>query len=227
MDEFILIQKLLAAILVGYLLGSIPFAHIAARGRGVDIFATGSRRAGTANVFWNIGRKTGLLVLIADVAKGVLAVLIAGLLDVPGPVMILAGGAAVVGHWKSLFTGFKGGDGMATLVGVTLALVPTLALLGILVGLAFVALAWRSPYRSAWGIAACFLLLLGLSQYYQIERDLVLGLVVLASLVLFHNVLIHRRLSESSSPDKMNLDLDLDSDEDGDPDLGHTAPENR
>ena len=97
MDEFIIIQKLLAAILVGYLLGSVPFAHFAARGKGIDIFATGSRRAGTANVFWNIGRKTGLLVFAADVTKGALAVLIAGLLDIPGPMLILAGGAAVLG----------------------------------------------------------------------------------------------------------------------------------
>jgi glycerol-3-phosphate acyltransferase PlsY len=71
---------------------------------------------------------------MADVAKGSLAVIISELLDIQGPLVVLAGGAAVLGHWKSVFTGFRGGDGMATLMGVTLTLVPVLALLGIAVG---------------------------------------------------------------------------------------------
>ena len=78
-EGFILLQKLLASLLVGYLLGSVPFAHLAARFKGVDIFATGNRRAGTANVFWNVSRRTGVMVFAADVAKGSLAVLIGGL----------------------------------------------------------------------------------------------------------------------------------------------------
>ena len=61
-ELFLLIQKLLAAIVVGYLLGSIPLAHLMARRRGIDIFATGSTRAGTANIFWNISRRNGILV---------------------------------------------------------------------------------------------------------------------------------------------------------------------
>ena len=78
----------------------------------------------------------------------------------------------------------------------------------IMMGLATLALTRRSPFRSAWSIVACFMLLLGLSQYYQIERDLVLGLSVLASLVLFHNVLIHRRLADSLSPNMSRCSTD-------------------
>ena len=126
-DDWLLIQKLIAAIVVGYLLGSIPFAHIAARLKGVDIFATGNFQAGTANVFWNISRRTGLIVFMCDVAKGAVSVLIADLLGIPVALIVIAGAAAVLGHWKSLFTGFKGGDGMATLLGVTLTLTPTIA----------------------------------------------------------------------------------------------------
>ncbi len=235
-EDLILLQKILASLLVGYLLGSVPFAHLAARFRGVDIFNTGNRRAGTANVFWNVGRRTGLLVFAADVAKGSLAVIIASLLDLQGPLVILSGGASVLGHWKSVFTGFKGGDGMATLLGVTLALTPLLGLLGIGAGFATVAIAWKTSYRSAWGIVVCFSLILGVGFVIGQPLDLLFGLGALAILVLAHNVLIRRRLAATGAMprddlDDLELDLGLDlglgSDEGSDSDLGPTAPDNR
>ena len=221
--EYILVQKLLASMLVGYLLGSIPFAHVAARLRGVDIFATGSKLAGTANVFWNIGRRTAAVVFVGDVAKGALAVTIASLLDVHGPLLVLAGGAAVIGHWKSIFTRFRGGDGMATLIGITITLVPVLALLGITVGVVAVLILWRSPFRSDWGIIACFTLMLGLSRYYQIDLDLVSGLAVIASFVLFHSVSARRRRLRLQKPLEIGLDVEVDAE----PDLSPATPENR
>lgn len=193
--EIALIQSLLASIVVGYLLGSIPLAHLAARRRGIDIFNTGSTRAGTANVFWNISRKNGILVFAGDAFKGFLAIKFASLLGVPEHALIIAGGAAVAGHWKSIFTRFRGGDGMVTLAGVTLAMTPVLFIPGIAVGVATVYLARRSPFRSSLGIIACFGLLLIVSQtfpYFHSERLSVLELSVLALLVIFHNVLIHR-----------------------------------
>jgi glycerol-3-phosphate acyltransferase PlsY len=226
-DEFLIVQKVMASVVVGYLLGSVPFAHLAARLKGVDIFATGSRRAGTANVFWNIGRRRGVVVFSADVAKGALAVAIAGLLGLTGPLVILAGGAAVLGHWKSVFTGFRGGDGMATLIGVTVTLVPLLASLGIVVGMIAVLLLWKSPFRSAAGIASCFIILLAVSHYFHEQRDLVSGLAVLATLVLFHNILIHRRVAVAAVPKELELALDEEEDLDDDPDMGQTAPDNQ
>ena len=92
------IQKLLGALIGGYLLGAMPFALMAARFRGVDIFNTGSRTAGAANVFRHIGRGTGTLVFAGDVARGSAAVLIASLLDLPESAMLLAAGAAILGH---------------------------------------------------------------------------------------------------------------------------------
>ncbi|MCH8172808.1 MAG: glycerol-3-phosphate acyltransferase, partial [Proteobacteria bacterium] len=55
-------------------------------------------------------------VRIGDVAKGSAAIVIAQLLDVPGLLVLLVGGAALFGHWKPLFAGFRGGDGMASLM---------------------------------------------------------------------------------------------------------------
>lgn len=233
--EYTEYSKLLAALAVGYLLGSIPFAYLAARLRGVDIFSTGSRRAGTANVFWNVGRRTGTLVFVGDVAKGSAAVVVAELLDVPWAFTLLAGGAAVLGHWNSVFLGFRGGDGMATLLGVALALEPTLAALGVIGGMAVVLLLRRSPLRSFWGIVSCSTIMLSVSQYYQIDRELVMGLVSLAMLVLFHSVVFHRRVRSSNVEADAALDRQLDPDlgldlapePDSNPEMGAPTPESR
>jgi len=225
--DYVIIQKVIAAVLVGYLLGSIPFALIAARLRGVDIFSTGSQMAGTANVFWNIGRRTGTLVFIGDVAKGSAAVIIAQLLDVSSLLVLLAAGAAIVGHWKSLFAGFRGGDGMAALMGVTLAVIPSMALLGIGTGFAVILVTRRSIWRSSWGIAACFAVLTGLSLNYQVDREMVLGLTGLAGLVLVRSTIARRRRIDLPGEEEILLDLELDIDLDADADLGPAAPENR
>lgn len=221
--EYVLVQKVLAALLIGYLLGAVPFAHTAARLRGVDIFATGNRTAGAANVFWNIGRRTGTLVFVADLAKGSAAVIIAQLLEVPGSVVLLAGAAAIFGHWKSVFSGFRGGDGMAPLMGVTLALVPTLAPIGIVVGFTVILLLRRSVWRSSWGIAVCFAVILGLSLYYRIEPGLVLGLTGLAWLVLVRSRIARRRRSLVPEEEEIALDLELEQETE----LGPAAPDNR
>ena len=126
-------------------------------------------------------------------AKGSAAVLIAELLGLPWPLALLAGGAAVLGHWNSVFSGFKGGDGMAALMGVTVTLEPMLTTLGLAAGTGALLLSWRSPLRAAWALSTCFIVMLGLSQYYHIDQTLVVGLAVIAILVLFHTILSHRR----------------------------------
>lgn len=219
--ELALIQSLIASIVVGYLLGSIPLAHLVARRRGIDIFATGSTRAGTANVFWNISRWNGILVFAGDATKGFLAIKFAILFGVPDQALIVAGLAAVAGHWKSVFTRFRGGDGMVTLVGVTVALTPLLSLLGILVGIVAVLLTRRSSFRSSIGIAACFLVLLGVSHtigQFENHQLFVKELSVLALLVIFHNVLIHRMRAPALA--ESNLDTEAEDDLDDFPDAG-------
>ena len=188
-EDTLSVQILLGVLVMGYMLGSIPFALVAAKNRGVDIFTTGSTLAGAANVFWHIGHRTGALVLAGDVAKGSAAVIAAGMLDLSPAALLLAGGAAILGHWKSVFAGFRGGDGMATLIGVTIALEPVLSALALVVGLMVALLLWCAPLRSAWALFAGFTAMLVVSQYYQIDRGLVMGIVALALLVLFHSLL--------------------------------------
>lgn len=191
LDDIIpLLTRLLAAALIGYLLGSIPFAYFVARLKGVDIFATGSRRAGTANVFWHVGRRRGMLVFSADAAKGAVAVIVSWMLgDAHLLLGITAGAAAIAGHWKSLFTGFKGGDGMVVLVGVSLAYLSWYILVGIAVGIVSVLLFRRSVFRSSIGIFLAYGVMLALNTLHGADWSVMFGLTTLAMVVITHNVL--------------------------------------
>jgi glycerol-3-phosphate acyltransferase PlsY len=113
------------AIIIAYLLGSIPSAYIVGRMRkGTDIREMGTRNMGAMNVFYSIGFWWGLLVLITDVGKGAAAVGIAMAFDVPELVEFIAGVMAVLGHAFPVFLRFRGGKGGATCIGVLSVLMP-------------------------------------------------------------------------------------------------------
>lgn len=116
------------AILAGYLLGSFPSAYIAGRlVKGRDIRLIGGGNVGTLNTLREVGFIPGLLVFIADAAKGTLAILVAQSLGVNEIVILIAGLASVAGHSWPLFLGFRGGRGGATGYGIFLALAPLAA----------------------------------------------------------------------------------------------------
>ena len=213
--DFPLLPSFIVAVLVGYLLGSIPFALLAGRRRGVDVFRTGSRSAGTANVFWNIGRRVGIAVLVGDVAKASAAALFAQFLGLPWLLVLVVGGACVLGHWNSIFSRFKGGDGMAALMGVTVTLEPVLAVLGGLAGACVLLLLWRSSLRGPAALAACFLLILAAGPFYQSDLGPVLGLVALGTLVFFHSLVFPRqRVYNLQGQDALVTDLDFSEESD-------------
>ncbi len=113
------------AVIIDYLLGSIPSAYIAGRLlKGVDIRRVGGGNVGALNTMREIGTVAGLAVLLADMGKGVLTVLIAQWLGVSLIFVFVAGLTAVVGHSWPVFLKFKGGMGGATAMGVLLALAP-------------------------------------------------------------------------------------------------------
>ena len=114
-----------AAITASYLLGAIPFAYIAGRlKKGVDIRQVGGGNMGALNTFREIGLAAGLAVLIADITKGLVAVLIARWLGLSTVWVLVAGFAAIAGHNWPVFLKFRGGKGAATTLGVLLGLVP-------------------------------------------------------------------------------------------------------
>ena len=124
-------------VLAGYVLGSMPWGYWLPRlVAGIDIRRVGSGNTGAANVWRAVGFKVGLAVALLDIAKGFVAALL-GLLVGGEAAGLLAGVAAMAGHWRPLLMGFaRGGKIVATTVGVMLALVPLASLLTAAVWLA-------------------------------------------------------------------------------------------
>lgn len=126
-------------VLLAYLLGSIPFGYLIVRWqKGVDVRATGSGSIGATNVMRNLGVVGFIATFILDVAKGIAAVLLASRLAAGDPVWIAAAAvAAVLGHCFPVWLKLRGGKGVATGVGVFIALAPLQVAL-VLVGFAVV-----------------------------------------------------------------------------------------
>ena len=125
-------------VVLAYLLGSIPFAFLAGRARGVDLRTVGSGNLGAANVFRTLGREMGVAVMVADILKGVVAVVIARLLtDDPWPA--IAAAAAMAGHVFPVWLRFKGGKGVAVAGGAVIALMPLVAIILFAIWVAVVA----------------------------------------------------------------------------------------
>jgi len=121
-----------------YLLGSVPFGLLVGRARGVDIRTVGSKNIGATNVGRTLGRSWGVLVFLADVLKGLVPTLSAGVILVAGGdephrseaarnlCVLGVGVAAVLGHNYSVFLRFRGGKGVATSMGMALGVFPNL-----------------------------------------------------------------------------------------------------
>ena len=147
----------LAALAAGYLIGAIPFGVLIGLVAGVDPRRAGSGRTGATNLLRTVGPGGAAAVFLLDVAKGIAAVLLAAwLYRGPGAGWIAAGGgvAAIIGHIRSAFIGFRGGRGVATAAGGLLALGPlAVAVLAPFV----VAVIWRWRYVSLGSISGALL----------------------------------------------------------------------
>lgn len=119
----------LVFVLTAYVLGSVPVAFLVGRlAGGLDIRRVGSGNPGALNVFRQVGGWAALVVLVADVGKGAGAVLFSewlGASEMAVPIVALA---VVAGHNWSVFLGLKGGKGAAAVLGISLAMLPSLAL---------------------------------------------------------------------------------------------------
>ena len=115
-------------ILLTYLIASIPFGFIVGKFSGRDITKEGSGNIGATNVARTIGKKAGIFVLLLDTLKGFIPVYISKLYFDDLFVAVVAV-VAVVGHCYSVFMKFKGGKGVATGLGVLIALSPKVALI--------------------------------------------------------------------------------------------------
>jgi len=120
------------SLIAAYLLGAVPFSYIIARWRtGLNIRYVGEGNVGARNVAHVVGMKWGALAALLDGLKGLAACLLARALDVPLPVLLLCGFAAVIGHDFSVFLHWQGGKGVAVSLGFLLGLVPYSTLAGV------------------------------------------------------------------------------------------------
>ena len=119
-------------VLGGYVLGSMPFGYWLVRLlRGEDIRKVGSGNIGATNVWRTYGKAYGIPIVVLDVAKGLVPALV-GTLVAGELVGVLAGGAAMLGHWRPLFLRFqKGGKTVAAAGGTFFGVAPLLGLIGL------------------------------------------------------------------------------------------------
>ncbi|MBL4575017.1 MAG: glycerol-3-phosphate 1-O-acyltransferase PlsY [Opitutaceae bacterium] len=126
-------------LLCSYLIGSIPFGYLVARRYGVDIFKVGSANPGATNVKRCVGKGAGNFVFLLDFLKGLVScgwiylMPESALGESAASLGILGIVGAVLGHSFSVFTRFRGGKGVSTVLGGVVALIPLTALIGALV----------------------------------------------------------------------------------------------
>lgn len=177
------------ALLASYLLGSMPFAYLVARAKGVNIFAVGTGNPGAANVFRSVSRPLGVLVFVLDAGKGLGAVGLGRGLGLEEGWLIAAGALAILGHAYPLFLGFRGGTGLATAIGAGLGIAPQAGLLAFLASVGIALPVLRSTGHTAGVGIALFLLLSVLLKRGWLPT---LGTVFLFSLVLLQSRLGHK-----------------------------------
>ncbi len=197
----------MAAILIGYLIGSIPFGFLIAGVFGVpDIRKVGSGNIGATNVWRVAGRFPGILVMIGDVGKGVAAVSAAAIIlpptDLTEYFKLASGLAAIVGHIFPLFLHFRGGKGVNTALGVMFTLLPVESIIAFVI---FVVVVTISRYISLGSILASFSFFLVVLLEWVLNLDYVhpiyipVSFLLAALIITTHRANIKRLLNGSES----------------------------
>ena len=130
----------LLAVLAAYLMGSIPFAQLLSKRRGVDLRRVGSGNVGATNVLRTLGVRPAVVAMMLDAVKGTLAVLVAQRLTNGVAAPVAAGLASMIGHVYPVWLRFRGGKGVATAAGAFAVLTPVAAAVAVGVFLLTVAL---------------------------------------------------------------------------------------
>lgn len=176
---------------LAYLLGSIPVGWLIANiFYHKDIRQEGSGNIGATNALRIFGTKIGILVLLLDMMKGVMAVLIAKqVISGAHPLVSIAGLVAILGHIFPVWLKFRGGKGVATAAGVFAALAP----LGLLIGLlSFILVLWRTRYVSLGSIIAA--MVFGVSTFWmELSKPMPdVALMILVGFIVTMIILKHK-----------------------------------
>jgi len=186
--------SIITIIFLSYLAGSIPTSIIMSKlTRGIDIRDYGSGNAGATNVIRVLGWKIGIIVIIVDVGKGVLATLLISKLRIdPIPtsdnlVQIIAGLSAILGHIWTIFAGFKGGKGVGTAAGMLFSLYPVAGVICLVV---FLVVLFTGRYVSVSSMTAAIslpIVILILNNFfnYSVSNELFYFAILMAALIVF------------------------------------------
>lgn len=182
--------------ILSYVLGSISFGIIISKfWQGIDIRDYGSKNAGFTNVYRVIGPLPALIVLILDVAKGMLAVLLIAQISFDSVALsmidlkILAGIFVILGHVFPAFAGFKGGKGMATGLGVLVSIIPVEVAIALVLFVLIVAI---TRYVSLGSLSATVFIFLALifERYYfkyEVPTQLMVMISFLTVFIFFNH----------------------------------------
>jgi glycerol-3-phosphate acyltransferase PlsY len=168
------------AVAVAYLVGSIPFAFLLSRRRGIDLRQVGSGNVGAANVLRSSGVSAAVLAMLLDACKGAFAVIVAQRIAGGPTAPVAAGLASVVGHIYPMWLRFHGGKGVATAAGVFGVLTPSA--LGVACAV-FVLVVWATRFISAGSIAGAITLAL-VAAAGDAPAVVALGAAVAAALII-------------------------------------------
>lgn len=182
-----------AALVVGYLLGSIPFGMILTRlTGGPDLRSIGSGNIGATNVLRTGNKKLAALTLLGDMLKGTAAVLLAAALFGSREAGLVAGFGAFLGHLFPVWLRFKGGKGVATFLGILIALKASIALIFAAIWLS---IAYLTRYSSLSALVASLLTPLLLLFWVRDARAALLMAVLALLLWFMHRSNIARLLA--------------------------------
>lgn len=193
--------NLIIFIVLGYLCGSVSAAILVCRFFGLpDPRSVGSHNAGATNVMRMGGKRIAALVFLLDAAKGTIALLIARLGGLEGADLGWVAIAAIIGHLFPIFHGFKGGKGVATLLGVCLGLHLFFAVI--------FGIVWYTVYQRK-GLSSlaslCATALMPLVSLLMDPRYCIAFLVIFLIIVISHRQNIWRLLSGTEAPpDKLS-----------------------
>jgi len=174
-------------IVLGYLLGSFPSGVVIGRMRGQDVRREGSGNIGAANAARVLGRGAGATVAALDVAKGMLAVIIARWVGAGDATLALVALAAVLGHDFSLFLRFRGGKGVATSFGAAIALAPVAGVADAALWVAILLVTAISSIASLIALAV-LPLIMALTGRPTVDVELAFVLFVVAALKHYENI---------------------------------------
>ncbi|MBC7962346.1 MAG: glycerol-3-phosphate acyltransferase [Steroidobacteraceae bacterium] len=183
---------LAALVVISYLVGSIPTGLLLGKAYGIDVRKEGSGNIGATNLYRTLGRKVGVMTLIGDCLKGLVPVLAIKFSTLPPEYAAWVGLSAFSGHVFSMFLRFRGGKGVATALGVFLALAPMAVAIAIAVFAALM-FAWR--YVSLGSICAAAVMPVAVALLGGSRTLVVVTLLIAVVVIVRHHENIRRLIA--------------------------------